>query len=170
LRRVRSPVAPKITMVVGWFFWTLFLVNFRNRRGRRELRSAYCVVPLRTTQYCLHYVTFLHRMAAKLIPHGRQQFGRVAFFLAADKAGLQGGRDDRRGYIQVNCSKTVQRPVPLSSTQPRISLRSWSSARALAVRSSSQERMTLPKRQISATWCRSRSNASLVLQIQNPSA
>ena len=41
-------------------------------------------------------------------------------------------------------SKTVQRPSPLSATQPRRSLNSGSSDSAAAVRSSSQERTTLP--------------------------
>ena len=51
----------------------------------------------------------------------------------------------------------VQRPSPESETRPAKSSRSGESRIAAAVRSSSQEPITLPRRQTSATSGRSRS-------------
>ena len=52
---------------------------------------------------------------------------------------------------------TVQRPSPESCTTPVYFERSGFSASALAVRSSSQDETTLPRRQTSAMSARSRS-------------
>ncbi len=65
-------------------------------------------------------------------------------------------------------SKTVQRPSPLSATQPLIPSKYGFSSRALAIKSSSQERTTLPDRQISAIWPRSSWNSSFAFRILNP--
>ena len=144
-RLVRSPLAPKITRA-----------QQAAQRGR--LRGAHresCPSP----RPCLSPLAF--DMAAELVAHGREQLLAEAVLDARAEARIERGGQHigRHGLLD----RGVDRPAAFAGILDEaveILSRSGSCASAMAVRSSSQEETTLPRRQTSAISARSRSKRS----------
>ena len=95
-------------------------------------------------------------MAAELVAHGGQQLVGEAFLFARAEAGVERGRQHIGRHRLLDGG--VDGPAAFAGIldERRNSARaSGSSASAMAVRSSSQEPMTLPRRQTSAMSGRS---------------
>ena len=96
-------------------------------------------------------------VAAELEPHRRHELVGVFGLAARFEAAEQGRAQHRRRHAFIDRRLKVQRPSPESDTRPANFVRFWSARSAEAVRSSSHEPITLPRRQTSATLARSMS-------------
>src|SRR5947209_15460866 len=99
LRRVRSPEAPKMTMVHG--------SGVRARRMPR--RRGFSAVTAAAMRLLLHS---LHGVAAEFVAQGGDDLGAEVLFLARDEALQQRDRDDGRRHVMVD--GVLHRPASLA--------------------------------------------------------
>ena len=114
----------------------------------------------------------LQRLPGNVLLLGEMGIGNTsaASLLLARLTGLDIASVTGAGMPCSTASRAVQRPSPESATKASIVVRSASRARASALRSSSQERTTLPCRQSSAMAATSRSKPGFWRMRAKPSA
>src|SRR5664280_1805853 len=93
----------------------------------------------------------LFDVTAKLESHGGEQLVSEVFLASRCEPLVKRGAQDRSRSPSSMAGVIVQRPSPESDTRPENLERSGCPNNAMAVRSSSHDATTLPRRQTSAT-------------------
>src|SRR5215211_1929495 len=106
LRLARSPVAPKMTSVVGW-------TGRRSRPSTSGFSSVRVAIPLLRVRLDLgRGVVRLYRVAAELVAQSGIDLGGEVAHAPRGEALVQRGRDDRRGHPPLD--RVLDRPAALA--------------------------------------------------------